>query len=149
MSKHRAVPSAGSAGDDSSTERRADTAPASQSSDSLDAIRADIDSTRAELADTVDRVAKKLDVRSRAGDRAATLKLNAEAKFSAIRQGAPPPVRDGLDKIVLAAGPPARRTATVLAPHRKQLALATIFGLLALVVVRHRQRVTRTGAPTS
>lgn len=149
MSEHRPVPSAASAGDDSSTAQQSDAATGSVSADSLEAIRADIVSTRAELADTVDQVVMKLDVKARASDRVASLRQTAGEKVSAVRQGAPSPLRECLEKSVVAAGPSARRTATALAPYRGQIAFGATFSLLALVIVRHRRRVAATGARTS
>ena len=45
-------------------------APDAQPPSDADAVRADIEATRAELAETVDALHQKLDVKARAGDKA-------------------------------------------------------------------------------
>jgi hypothetical protein len=83
----------------------------SESADSpADEIRADIEHTRAELADTVDALTGKLDVKGRASDKIADAKTKA--------------------------GTAARTATEQVRPYGKQILLGTLAAAVVLVVVR-------------
>ena len=73
-------------------------------------IRADIEQTRAELADTVDALTGKLDVKARASDKIADVKTRA--------------------------GTAANAATEQVRPYGKQILLGTLAAAVVLVVVR-------------
>ena len=116
-----------------------------------DAIRNDIEQTRAELADTVEQVIGKLDVKAQAADKvdsvksAATDRVDsvkgaAAEKASQAKAAAPAPVQNALDSIGQKAGPPAHRATEAVAPHRGKIVAGAAGGLLILLIVRRRRR---------
>jgi ElaB/YqjD/DUF883 family membrane-anchored ribosome-binding protein len=94
--------------------------------DRADELRADIVSTRAELADTLDHLMAKLDVKSRA-------RHQLDEVRSAARDGlgkAPEPVQRALKRAADTLAPLAVRAR----PYRKQIVIA-MAGLLAVLAV--------------
>ena len=93
--------------------------------DHADEIRADIEEARAELADTVDRLTEKLDVKAQAGRKADQAKQAVAERAHHLKQSAPAPVADAAD---------------TLAPYRKQIALGAAASFVAFIVVRRIRR---------
>lgn len=100
--------------------------PAAVPVDKADELRADIVNTRAELADTLDRLAARLDVKSRARHQLAGAKSSARIRL----QNAPQPVQQAAAALA--------RLAQQARPYRKQLAAAATGMLLIALVARRR-----------
>jgi non-homologous end joining protein Ku len=116
-----------------------------------DAIRSDIERTRAELADTVEQVIGKLDVKAQAADKVDAVKTAATDRVDAVKSAAgekasqakaaaPAPVQNVLDSIGQKAGPPTHRATEAVAPHRGKVVAGVAGGLVVLLVVRRRRR---------
>ena len=109
-----------------------------------DAIRADIEQTRAELAQTVDALSDKLNVKAQAGDKAAAAKEAARQKVAAAaaqaHAAAPAPVQHALDSVGQKAGPVVHQAAGKIEPYRGKIAAGAVVALIALFVVRRRRR---------
>lgn len=102
-------------------------------------IKADIERTRAELADTVDQVADKLNVKSQVGHKAESIKETASERAAQAKAAAPPTVRHALDTVGEKAGPPAHRANAAVAPYRGKIAAAVAVGAVILLVVRRKR----------
>ncbi|WP_375474866.1 DUF3618 domain-containing protein [uncultured Jatrophihabitans sp.] len=138
-----------SADDNGSAADGASDAPAEPSTDTPpptepDAIRADIEATRAELADTVDALTAKLDVKAQASDKAHAAGAAAKEKVATAahqaKAAAPPPVQHALDSVGAKAGPVAQQVAAKAEPHRGKIAAGAGVTLLVLLVVRRRRK---------
>jgi hypothetical protein len=103
-----------------------------------DQIKADIERTRAELADTVDALTTKLDVKSQAKQRAAETQAKLSERWQAVTAAAPEPVQQALTK----AGEVARPVAAKAAEDKRRSALIA-GGAVLLLVVRRRLRRRR------
>lgn len=103
-------------------------------------IREDIDRTRGELADTVDGLAQKMDVKSQAADRLAAAKQRAQVALHRARQSAPEPVGRAADATAAKLGPPARSAAAAVRPHRAKIAAGAGLAAVVALVVRRRHR---------
>ena len=99
-----------------------------------DEIRAEIEQTRAELGSTVDALTAKLDVKAQAHDRVDAAKASVVAQASRAKQAAPAPIQNAMDSAGSAAAPLVDRAR----PYSKQI-LAGAGALLALVVVLRRR----------
>lgn len=62
-------------------------------------IRAQIEQARADLADTVDRLSAKLDVKQQARQRVIDTRASAAQRLREAKQAAPPSVGQALDKL--------------------------------------------------
>lgn len=107
---------------------------------SPDAIRADIEQTRAELAETVDALGDKLNVKAQAADKADAAKQKVAATAAQARAAAPEPVQHALDSVGAKAGPAAHQLAVTTEPHRGKILAGTGAALLLLLVVRRRRK---------
>lgn len=94
-----------------------------------DIVKSDIEQTRAELADTVDALSAKLDVKARAGEKVDQAKSKVSEAASKAVQAAPDPVQHALHS----AGQKA-------APHRGKIAAAVAGAIVVLMVVRRFRR---------
>ena len=108
-----------------------------------DEVRADISGTRAELADTIDHLKAKLDVKNRARGQVAGMTSaardrvdQAKQRMDQARRDAPEPVQQALERTEAALGPVAKRAR----PYRTQIALAVVSALLVTVLVRRLAR---------
>ena len=90
-----------------------------------DEIRADIEEARAELADTVDMLTEKLDVKAQAGRKADEVKHAVAERAQHLKESAPAPVGSAVDS---------------LAPYRKQIAIGAGASFVILLVVRRIRR---------
>ena len=86
----------------------------------LDAIRTDIEQTRAELVDAV--------------------KQAAVDKASQAKAAAPAPVQSALNSIGDKAGPPAHRAGEAVSPYRNKIIAGVTAGLVVVLIVRRRRR---------
>jgi hypothetical protein len=109
-----------------------------------DVVRADIAATRAELADTVDALTSKLDVKARASDKVSEVKQKAAATAERAKQAAPPPVQHALNAAGEKAAPVVHRVSTSAAPHRGKIAAGVVALVIAVLTLRRRKR----GEPT-
>lgn len=100
------------------------------------AIQADIEQTRAELADTVDALSAKLDVRSQAAHKAQELGERATLKVEQAVAAAPEPVQQALGKAAATARPAVQRAAAD--PTRTAKVAGAV--VVALLVLRRVSR---------
>jgi hypothetical protein len=96
-------------------------------------LKSDIERTRAELADTVDALAAKLDVKAQARHRAHDAATRASQAVERVRAATPQPVQHALDAVGHASKPLVERAAR----NKKRTALI-VGGVLAAVVVARR-----------
>jgi hypothetical protein len=113
---------------------------------SADEVRAEIYQTRADLAETVDALSDKLDVKGRAKSKADEVSATAKAKAhevsttvaekaTELKSQAPPQVQEALDRGAAAIGPAAAKAE----PYRSQIA-AGAGALVLLMMVRRRRK---------
>jgi ElaB/YqjD/DUF883 family membrane-anchored ribosome-binding protein len=105
-----------------------------------DALRTEIEQTRAELAQTVDALSDRLNVKARLGVKATTMRQQVAGAMSQARQAAPQPAQDSIDRMSNAAAPVLRDVSRRAVAYRGQLICAAI-GVLVLVVVLRRRRM--------
>ena len=103
-----------------------------------DQVREEIDQTRTDLAQTVDALAAKLDVKARAKTKAHDVSATVTETATKLKSQAPPPVQDALDRGAAALGPAAAQAQ----PYRSQIAAGAGF-LLLLMMFRRRRRARR------
>jgi hypothetical protein len=101
-------------------------------------VQSDIEQARAELADTVDALAAKLDVKAQAGQRVAEAKQKAADAATRAKQAAPPAVQHALDTAGEKAAPIVQKVSQQAAPHRGKIIAVGAVVLLVLIVVRRR-----------
>lgn len=112
-----------------------------------DAIRADIEQTRAELAETVDALGAKLNVKAQASDAITsakqtvtdTVKDKAASAAGSVRNVTPAPVQSALDTVGAKAAPVAHRVAATTEPYRGKVLAGAGIALLVLLIVRKRR----------
>ncbi|MDT4892414.1 MAG: hypothetical protein QOE97_1449 [Pseudonocardiales bacterium] len=100
------------------------------------AIQADIERTRAELADTVDALAAKLDVKAQAKQRAHELAVQAGDRVEKAKAVAPEPVQQALDKVTEVSRPVVAKAAE----DKRRTAVIVAGALVALLVLRRVRR---------
>ena len=101
-----------------------------------DEIRADIEQTRNELAETVDQVIDKLNPKTQVSDKAHAVRDAAAARATQAKEAAPPPVQHVLDSIGQRTAPVAKQVNDATAPHRSKIAAGVAAAVVALLVVR-------------
>lgn len=99
-------------------------------------IKADIERTRAELAETVDALAAKLDVKAQARHRAHEAATQATEAVDRARAAAPAPVQQALDTIEEFSRPALAKAAE----DKQRTALVLGGALLALLILRRTRR---------
>jgi hypothetical protein len=104
-----------------------------------DQIKAEIERTRAELADTVDALTTKLDVKTQAKQRAADTQAKLAERWHAVTASAPEPVQQALTR----AGELARPVATKAGEDKKRSALVAGGAVLLLMITRRMRRRQR------
>lgn len=104
-----------------------------------DELRADIEQARADLAESVDALSDKLDVKGQATATVSDATHRAGAPASHVKQSAPEPVRRGVDSVGAKTGPVIARVSQQAAPHRGKIAAGAAAGLLIAVIVRRRR----------
>jgi hypothetical protein len=101
-----------------------------------DQIREEIEATRADLADTVDALSTKLDVKAQAKSKAHEVQATVSDTLSKAKQSAPPPVQTSLDRVGAALGPALAKAK----PYRRQIIAAVGAAAAVLVLARRRGR---------
>jgi chromosome segregation ATPase len=104
-----------------------------------DIVRSDIEQARAELAETVDALSDKLDVKARAGDKVSDAKAKVAETAARAKQAAPPPVQHALDVASQKAAPVVSQVSQKAAPHRGKIIAGAVAAVVVLVVVRKRR----------
>lgn len=107
-----------------------------------DIVRSDIEQTRAELAQTVDALHDKLDVKARAGDKVADAKQKVSDGAARAKAAAPPQVQHALDAAGEKAGPVVAQVSAKAAPHRGKIIAGAVAATVVLIVVRRRRRAS-------
>jgi hypothetical protein len=101
-----------------------------------DEIREEIDRTRADLAQTVDALHDKLDVKARAKTKAHDVSASVSTTATKLMQQAPPPVQAALDRSASAIAPAAAKAQ----PYRSQIALGAGGAVVVLLIIRRIRR---------
>jgi hypothetical protein len=96
-----------------------------------DEIRADIERTRADLAQTVGALSEKLDPKEQARRRTRAAKAVVATRYAEAKSSAPPPVEHALDAIERASAP-----ALAKAWADKRRTAVVVGAVLALLIVR-------------
>ncbi len=109
-----------------------------------DDIKAEIEQTRSDLADSVDALAAKADVKARGKEQLAHAKESAADALDRAKQSAPEPVQQALDKAASTVGPAAAKARDTAAPYRKQI-LIGVGVLFVLLVLRGRRHSDHSG----
>jgi chromosome segregation ATPase len=104
-----------------------------------DIVRSDIEQARAELAETVDALSDKLDIKARAGDKVSDAKAKLAETAARAKQAAPPPVQHALDVAGQKAAPVVSQVSQKAAPHRGKIIAGAVVAVVVLVVVRKRR----------
>lgn len=107
----------------------------SETGDTTADIKADIEKTRAELADTVDSLTAKLDVKAQAKHRVHEVEQRAAQGYEQAKAKAPEPVRQAIGTVEQAARPIA-----VKAGQDKQRTALIAGGVVLLIIVVRRVR---------
>jgi hypothetical protein len=107
-----------------------------------DEIKAEIEATRAELAETADALAAKLDVKAQAKEKAQVAGERLAAKVDQVRAAAPEPVQNAIGKAEQAAQPVLAKAA-----EDKQRTAATVGGVLVVVMFVRRLRKRKRSRP--
>jgi hypothetical protein len=97
-----------------------------------DQIKADIETTRAELAETADALAAKLDVKAQAGEKLHAVGDTVSGRYAHARDSAPAPVQKALGSAEQAARPVVAKAGE----DKKRTALVAVGALVVLLVVR-------------
>ena len=108
-----------------------------------DRIKADIVATRAELAETADALAARLDVKSQAERRVHEAGERVSSRYAAARDSAPPPVRKALgvtERALTRAAADKKATLIALAGTVVVLVLVQRAGPIAVKAARSRSR---------
>ncbi|MEA2418884.1 MAG: hypothetical protein QOE60_1090 [Thermoleophilaceae bacterium] len=119
--------------------------PGTQGSPTPEELRAEIDQTRVELAETVDALTAKLDVKSQARQKVDDVRTSVRARVTdqvtllsdrvtTARQSAPVPVQNALDKAGSAAAPLVAKAK----PYNRQILVSLAGSVLLLLIVRRR-----------
>jgi uncharacterized protein DUF3618 len=107
-----------------------------------DEIKAEIEATRAELAETANALAAKLDVKAQAKDKAQLAGERIAAKVEQVREAAPPPVQNALGKAEQAAQPVLAKAA-----EDKQRTAVAVGGFLVVLMLVRRIRKRKRSLP--
>lgn len=111
-------------------------APQPDPSDS-EALKADIEATRAQLAETADALAAKLDVKAQAGKRVDEVGEKVHNAYDSAKASAPEPVANAIGKVEQAAAPVLAKATE----DKKRTALIAGGVIVALLIVsRIRKR---------
>jgi ElaB/YqjD/DUF883 family membrane-anchored ribosome-binding protein len=102
-------------------------------------IRTDIEQTRAELADTVDALSDKLNVKARAGDKAGEAKAKVSSAAAQAKAKAPEPVQHALETVGAKARPVAHQASEQIRPYRKQILIGVSAAMAVLLILRRKR----------
>lgn len=106
----------------------------------IDAVRADIADTRAELAATVDALNEKLDVKARARAKAAAARDKASAGVQQVKQRTPEGLQRAIGRAGQKASPVVHNVSDKTAPHRAKIAAGAAAVIIVLSMIRRRHR---------
>lgn len=106
-----------------------------------DAIKADIEATRAQLAQTADALAAKMDVKAQAGAKVQEVTDKAAGAYGSAKASAPEPVQKVIGRAEVAAQPVVAKAA-----EDKQRTALIAGGVLAALLVLKRVRKRRNRA---
>lgn len=101
-----------------------------------EAIKADIEQARAELASTADALAAKLDVKAQAGRKVHEVGARVNTAYESAKSSTPPPVQSAWGKAEVAASPVLAKAAE----DKKRTALIAGAVVVAALVVRRVMR---------
>lgn len=101
-------------------------------------IAADIARTRARLADNVDALADKLDVKSRAQDKVDDVRATAQAKVDEVKATAQAAAAEGKEKVVAGSRQVGDRYQELPQPVQVVIAVAPVVLMVVLVIRRIR-----------
>ena len=101
-------------------------------------IEADIAQTRARLADSVDALADKVNVKARAQEKVDDVKTTAQAKVEDVRATAQARAAEGRDKVVQGSREVSQRVQAL--PRPAQIALAAAPVLLTVLLIVRKAR---------
>jgi Skp family chaperone for outer membrane proteins len=104
-------------------------------SEEAERLKAEIEATRAELAETADALAAKLDVKAQAGQKVHAVGEKVGDRYASLRNSAPEPVQKVLGKAEHAAQPVVAKAA-----EDKRRTLFVIAGSVVVVLVIRRIR---------
>lgn len=110
-----------------------------------DELKAEIERTRADLAETVDALTTKLDVKAQARQRAAQAQAKLGERVRALTASAPPQVQQALTR----AGEAARPMAAKAQEDKRRTALIAGGVVLLLALRRARRRRRKAAASVS
>jgi hypothetical protein len=99
-------------------------------------VQSDIEQARADLAETVDALAGKLDVKAQASHKVAEAKQKAADTATRMKQSAPPPVQHALD----VAGEKGRPLVQKAEPHRNKIIAGVAVAVVLVLIVRKMRR---------
>ena len=102
-------------------------------------IRTDIEQTRAELADTVDALSDKLNVKARAGDKAGEAKAKVSSAVAQAKAKTPEPVQHAFETVGARARPVAHQASEQIRPYRKQILIGVAAAMAVLLIVRKKR----------
>lgn len=105
----------------------------------VDELHADIAATRADLQDTVDAISAKLDVKAQGKQKVADAKDKLAATAARVKQSAPEPVEQLIDRAATTARPAAQQVADKAGPYRNQLIAVSAVALVVTIIVRRRR----------
>ena len=112
-----------------------DPAQAGSASSEQVELRRDIEQVRGELADTVNALAEKADVKARAQDKAQELKTQAIQKTQQARAQAP--------EVAQQLAGVAQQKARQVVQEKPGAAVGAVLGVLGLLILRRRRRKSR------
>src|SRR4051812_44304461 len=95
-------------------------------------LKAEIEATRAELAQTADALAAKLDVKAQANKKVHAVGEKVSERYTQVHDAAPPPVQKALDKTGQAVSPVMARAAA----DKRRTLLVLAGSAVVLIVVR-------------
>ena len=107
-----------------------------EAAESADKVRENIDEARVDLAETVDALQSKLDVKARARSKAHEVSAAVSGKATELKQQAPPPVRDALERSATILGPVTAKAQ----PYRSRIAVGAGAAGLVLIFIARRRR---------
>lgn len=112
--------------------------PSASEPSELDKIKAEVAQSRADLADTVDELAGRLNVKTQAKAKAQDVRQAAAQKTTQLKQSLPPQVQRAMDTVGAKAAPHARRANELARPHRSKILAGTLAAAVLLIALRRR-----------
>ena len=101
-------------------------------------LKAEIEATRAELAETADALAAKLDMKAQASKKVHEAGEKVSDRYTHVKESAPPPVQKALDTTERAVSPLMAQAAA-----DKRRTVMVLAGTVALILVIRRVRRRR------